>query len=95
MTGEYPATKTGLSRWLQRYEGNKNNLAFVVADSKLNRKVGVITLSNISWIYRRGDITLITKDQDFWKTGRFTEAFQLLTNYAFRRLGLLKLCHNS
>jgi RimJ/RimL family protein N-acetyltransferase len=95
LTGEYPATKASLSHWLQKYQGNKNNLAFVVADSKLDRKVGVLTLSKIRWIDRRSDITLMPTDQDFWKNGRFTEALRLLINYAFRRLGLLKLCLNS
>ena len=95
LTGEYPATKSSLSHWLQKYQGNKNNLAFVVADSKLDRTVGVLTLSKISWIDRRSDITLMPTDQDFWGNGHFSEAFRLLINYAFRRLGLLKLCHNS
>jgi RimJ/RimL family protein N-acetyltransferase len=95
ITGEFPATKSSLSRWFKKFEGNNNNLAFVVADSASGQTIGVLTLSNISWINRRGDITLMTTDQDSWEMGRFTEAFRLLINYAFRRLGLLKLCHNS
>jgi RimJ/RimL family protein N-acetyltransferase len=95
ITDEYPATRVSLTRWMQKFEDNTSNLAFAVVERGTNQMVGVVTLSNINWVHRRAEITLIPIEQDFWEMARVTETMRLLVEYAFLRLGLHKILHSS
>lgn len=64
-------------------------LAIVVKDG--DRHIGNIKLGSIDWIHRRADIALVIGDKAAWGQGYASEAIGLLTEFAFRKLGLHKV----
>lgn len=83
------------SRKIKSFLTNKEKGAFIIEDSYLNKKIGMIMYSIVNRdlvmpykIYNELDRSLFQKD------GRFMEIFQLWIDGKFRRLGLAtKLKH--
>jgi RimJ/RimL family protein N-acetyltransferase len=53
--------------------------------------VGNIKLGNINWTHSYGDIGLIIGQKDYFGLGIATESISLVTEFAFRHLGLHKV----
>jgi RimJ/RimL family protein N-acetyltransferase len=64
----------------------------IVADGKT---VGLTYITNIDWINRQAESTLMIGDRSAWGKGYATEAVRLRTRFAFDDLGLERLESNS
>jgi len=53
--------------------------------------IGTISLHDISWIDRKGEIGYMIGSKDHWGMGIATEAIGLVSNYALSRLNLNKV----
>lgn len=53
--------------------------------------IGVISIDGIDWINRKGEISYMIGEKDYWGFGIATEAVKLISGYAFSRLNLNKL----
>jgi len=53
--------------------------------------VGTISLNNIDWVSRKGDIGYMLGKSSFWGRGIASRAIGLVSDYAFNRLGLNKV----
>jgi ribosomal-protein-alanine N-acetyltransferase len=55
------------------------------------RHIGNIKLGPIDWNHKVGDIGFLLGDKDQWGKGYASKAINLVTDYAFKELGLAKL----
>lgn len=90
-SGQFPATIHSLKTFLQRFQNSTTDIIFAVIDRKTNLHIGNVTLNRIHWIHRTADTGIIIGRKAFWGKGYALEAWKLLLDYAFNRLGLHKV----
>ena len=90
-TGRFPTTPESLRRYLERFQDPATDLIFAIVDRKTERHIGNVTLNHINWIVKTADTGLIIGRKEFWGKGYAFEAWTLLLEYAFERLGLRKI----
>jgi len=90
-TGEFPATPSSIRQYLQRFHDSTTELIFAIIDLESDRHIGNVTLNRINWVNRSADTGIMIGRKEFWGKGYAFEAWSLLIEYAFRRLGLHKI----
>jgi RimJ/RimL family protein N-acetyltransferase len=90
-TGRFPATAESLKRYLERFRGSTTDVAFAIVEKSTGQHIGNVALNHIDWIHGTADTGLIIGRKDYWRKGYATEAWGLVLEYAFRRLGVRKL----
>jgi len=90
-TGKFPSTLDSLRKYLDHFRDSTTDLVFAIVDKETNQHIGNVTLNRIDWIHRTGDTGLMIGRKDFWGKGYAFEAWSLLIDYAFQRLGLRKI----
>ena len=89
--GYFPSTQANLSEWLSKYSDNTQNMAFAIVDKQSDTFIGTTTLNNINWIHQTAVTGIMIGRKDYWGQGYAFEAWDLLVDYAFERLGLRKI----
>lgn len=90
-TGKFPSTYQGIRRYLEYFQNSTGDLIFAIIDRETELHVGNVTLNRINWIHRTADTGLMIGRKEFWGKGYAFEAWSVLIEYAFRRLGLRKI----
>jgi len=90
-TGKFPSTLETMRGYLQHFRNSTADLVFAIVDRETDQHIGNITLNRINWIHRSADTGLMIGRKDFWGKGYAFEAWSLLIEYAFQRLGLRKI----
>jgi len=90
-TGKFPSTMESLRAFWERFEHSSTDLLFAIVTVADDQHIGNVTLNHISWIHRTADTGLLIGEKDGWGHGYAFEAWSLLIDYAFRRLGLRKI----
>ena len=72
-------------------QGNTAAVWFALSSHRLGRYIGNVWLWNINQRHRNAEVRILIGDREAWGTGAGTEAIDLITNYAFEKLGLHKL----
>ena len=91
VTGRFPSTLSTLRVYWQRFQSSTTDVIFAINELEGHQHIGNVTLNRIDWIHRTGDTGLMIGRRDFWGQGFAFEAWSLLIEYAFDRLGLRKL----
>ena len=68
-----------------------NNDGSLFKDKDYVHYIGTLSLHDISWIDRKGEIGYMIGSKEHWGMGIATEAIGLVTDYAFNRLNLNKV----
>ena len=90
-TGRFPSTLETMRKYLNHFRNSTTDMIFAIVDRETDHHVGNVTLNRISWIHRTADTGLMIGRKDFWGKGYAFEAWSLLIEYAFQRLGLRKI----
>lgn len=90
-TGKFPVTLADLREYVKRFENRTTDLIFAIIDSDSDQHIGNVTLNHINWIHRTADTGIMIGRKEFWGKGYGFEAWSLLIEYAFNRLGLRKI----
>jgi RimJ/RimL family protein N-acetyltransferase len=90
-TGFFPSTPTSVQNYLKRFQGSTTDLAFAIIDRPTEQHIGNVTLNRIHWVHRTADTGLMIGRKEFWGKGYAFEAWSLVIDYAFNRLGLRKI----
>lgn len=69
----------------------KDENGMYVNDTDFVHYIGTLSLHDISWIDRKGEVGYMIGSEDHWGLGIATEAVGLITDYAFNRLNLNKV----
>jgi RimJ/RimL family protein N-acetyltransferase len=90
-TGYFPSSPETIRKYLERFEDSTTDLIFAIVDTTTDQHIGNVTLNRINWINRTADTGLIIGKKEFWGKGYAFEAWSLVLEYAFQRLGLRKM----
>jgi len=90
-TGRFPSTPSTLRRYLEGFAGSGTNIILAICDVKTDRHVGNVTLHRINWVHRTADTGIMIGAKEYWGMGYGYEAWSLVLDYAFNRLGLRKV----
>jgi len=90
-SGKFPSTLEGLRSYLEHFRASTTDLIFAIVDREADQHIGNATLNRINWINRTADTGLMIGRKEFWGKGYAFEAWSLLIEYAFQRLGLQKV----
>lgn len=89
--GRFPVTPDDLRQYFERFAHGKDDLIFAIIDKVTEFHIGNVTLNHIQWVHRTADTGLMIGRKEFWGLGYAREAWTLVIDYAFRRLGLRKV----
>lgn len=89
--GKFPSTPEDVRKYVEHYRNSKTDLIFAILDRETNQHIGNVSLNRINFIHRTADTGLLIGQKDFWGKGYAFEAWSLLIEYAFQRLGLRKI----
>ena len=90
-TGKFPSTPETILRYLERFQDSTTDLVFAIVDRETDQHIGNVTLNRINWIHRTADTGLMIGQREFWGKEYGFEAWRLVIEYAFQRLGLRKI----
>jgi len=94
-TGKVPTTSEAIHNYLESFRGSSNDIILAIIDRETDQHIGNVTLNRINWIHRTADTGLMIGEKDFWGKGYAFEAWSLIIEYAFQRLGLRKIIAGS
>jgi len=87
-----PRSKKDILNHVNKLDGNPNEIFFAICDIKNDKHIGNIKLGPINWYHRKGDISLLVGDKNYWGKGIGTESIALVIEFGFKVLNLNKLC---
>jgi len=90
-TGKFPSTPQTVRKYLERFIANTTDIIFAIIDPETEQHIGNVTLNHINWIHRTADTGIMIGRKDYWGKGYGFEAWSLVLEYAFERLGLRKI----
>lgn len=90
-TGKYPCDAEALRQYVKRFQGSTTHVAFAIIDRGSDAHIGNVTLNNINWVHRTVDTGLMIGNKAYWGKGYAFEAWSLVIEYGFQRLGLRKI----
>lgn len=89
--GRFPSDKADAEKFLERFRQSRSDLVLAIIDRQSNLHIGNVTLNNVNSVHRTGDTGLMIGRREFWGKGLAFEAWHLIIEYAFNRLGLRKI----
>ena len=90
-SGKYPVTREALHRFVARFQDSTTDVGLAIVERVSDRRIGSVTLNRINWVHRRADTGIMIGRKDSWGQGFAFEAWALLIEYAFQRLGLRRI----
>ncbi len=77
--------------FFEEINSSKTDIALAICDIKSSSHVGTTALHKIDWAKGSAQFGIIIGEEDYWGRGMGTEAWFLLTDYAFNDLKLKKI----
>lgn len=90
-SGRFPVTKEGLKSYIESFNRSSEGMLLGIFANGQDRHIGNITLQQIDWRNRTGEIGIILGDKRFRQKGYGKEAIRLVAEHAFLKLNLRKL----
>ena len=90
-TGRFPGSLVSVRKYLERFQHTTTDFLFAIIDLGSNSHIGNVTLNHVNWVDRIADTGLMIGRKKFWGKGYASEAWSLVIEYAFHRLGLRKI----
>lgn len=70
---------------------NDNNYQFGIFEKETGKHIGNIKVGSINHFHKYADVGFLIGDKSYWGRGIATEAIKLITEFAFKTLGLHKV----
>ena len=90
-TWHFPHTKENIRNYINEHADDRNEPFFAIILKDGMEHIGNVKLGPINWIHRYADISIFIGEIAYWGSGYATEAIKLITEYAFKKLGLHKV----
>ena len=90
-SGRFPASVQSILQYLERFQHGEGDVIFAIIDRATEKHIGNVTLTSIHQTHRSAHTGLMLGNKDFWGQGYAFEAWSLIIEYAFDRLGLRKI----
>ncbi len=84
-------TLESVRRYVVQMTSLTENFFLAIILREDNRHIGNIKLGPVNREHRRGELSFFVGEKDCWGQGYATEAVQLMSDYALKPLGLMKI----
>ena len=89
--GAFPNTQARQVEFLENLSSSSRDVQYGIVIKKSDKLVGTIGIHNIDWIHRRGSISLLVGNRDYWGQNLGAEAVEMLVSHAFLKMNLHRL----
>lgn len=86
----FPTTMAQLEAWVAGLP-SRGDLVLAIRSREDGRHVGNISLGSIQWVHRSAELSIMIGAKDVWGNGFGFDAIGLLTEHAFKAMGLHRL----
>lgn len=86
-----PVTDFDHKEWFKNLKKDKSQIHFAVVIKKTNKYIGNVSLRNINWKDRNGDLLIYIGDRKSWGQGYGSEILEIFIDYCFKVLNLHKV----
>ncbi|ODN43747.1 GNAT family N-acetyltransferase [Piscirickettsia litoralis] len=86
----FPGSKTVIRKWIADQDQTQNDRRFIICNSN-NEPIGTISLVNIDWKNRNAYLGVMIGNKEYQGKGYGEESVNLITDYSFLELGLVRL----
>jgi RimJ/RimL family protein N-acetyltransferase len=86
-----PVTKQEHEEWCSALVENKNAVVFAITSASDACYIGNVWLWGIDWRHRKAELRIIVGDENYHGKGLGTEAIELITMFAFKKLNLNRI----
>lgn len=90
-TGKFPSTLQSIQKFLDRFSESSTDVILAIVDSSTDKHIGNVTVNRINWIHRTADTGIMIGNGEYHGKGYGFEAWSLILEYAFERLGLRRI----
>lgn len=87
----FPSTKEAMRQYLEKISHPATTIVLAITEKRTHRHVGNISLSNINWVDRNAELSIIIGEKEVWGKGYGGEACRLMISYAFETLNLHRI----
>ena len=87
----YPNTPGLQLEFFKRMEADKSMIQLGIIPKDNDRLIGVVSLTNIDYVNRNSEFSMVIGERDFQSKGYCVEAFDLILNHGFMTLNLHKI----
>jgi len=91
-SGKFPVNIDSLKKYVNDYEDSNIGMLLGIFLKDSEKHIGNITLRQIEWKDRHGEVGIVIGDKEQWGKGYGTCAIRLVIEHAFNKLNLHKLC---
>jgi len=88
----HPTSLKKQEEWLEQMAASPDDVLWAMVRTAGGELIGNVHLTKIAWRHGHGELGYVIGERDQWGKGHATEAVKLATDYAFRELGLHKVC---
>lgn len=87
----FPNTYTKTLSYIESIQNSKSEIVLAIKMKKGNVHIGNVSLQNINWVNRSGEIAMIIGNKKNRSKGVGTEVMALIIDYAFNTLNLNRI----
>jgi len=85
------STRATVQRYIDHFKETNLHFLFAIILKEGDLHIGNITMNDINWIDRYGEMGTLIGRKEYWGNGYGTEAKSLMIDFTFKRLGLHKI----
>jgi RimJ/RimL family protein N-acetyltransferase len=89
--GRFPITVENLRHYVATKSGSNTILVLAVIDKQTGAHIGNISLQDINWVNRSGEIAFLLGEKAYWGKGVMLEAGRMLLQHGFDMLNLHRI----
>jgi RimJ/RimL family protein N-acetyltransferase len=87
----WPMSQYRAKLWYENRKDTLKVLTYAICLRSGSKSIGFIEITDIHWVHQVGELWIFIGDKAQWGQGLATEALLLMSDYAFKTLGLRKL----
>lgn len=89
--GILPNTREKQTAYFEAVSNSSSDVVLAIIHRKSGTHIGNVGLHRIDWVHRSAEIGIMVGEKKFWGKGYGRQAWQLMTEYAFKKLNLHRL----
>lgn len=89
--GMFPNTPSKQEEFFRKVYSSSTDVLFGIDDVENDVLVGVVGIHQIDWVHRKGDISIVIGNPEYWGKGVASVAISLTVRHAFEKLNLRRL----
>lgn len=87
----FPATVEKQRKYFEMVGASQTDVVLAIVDRESDRHIGNVGLHKIDWVHRSAEVGILIGEREFWGRRIGSDAWGLISRYAFETLNLERL----